>query len=114
MKDAQMTDILFPCFDADDTARRAKSLADDLRRIAAGDLPTAADLDGVPVIDRWTVSVRAESCLVGVVSGHPSVGQMRPGATTSLFAFAPDLGWARTWNRYYRLGRRAGDDGRPQ
>ncbi|MCW2276529.1 hypothetical protein GJ654_20365 [Rhodoblastus acidophilus] len=109
-----MDRILFPCLDADDTFRRAQRLADDLRRIAAGDLPTAADLADAPIIDHWSLALRPETSLVGVISGHPSIGHLRPGATTSLFAFAPDLGFARSWNRYYRLGRRVGDDGRPQ
>jgi len=108
-----MTDILFPCLDADDTFRRAQKLADDLRRIAAGDLPNPADLADAPVISDWVMSVRPESCLVGAISGHPSIGHMRPGRTTSIFAFAPDAGFVRTFNRYYRLGRRAGD-GRAQ
>ena len=108
-----MDQIHFPGLDADDAFRRAQRLADDLRRIATGDLPTAADLADAPIIDHWSLALRPEPSLVGVVSGHPSIGQLRPGATSSLFAFAPDLGWARTWNRYYRLGRPAGD-GRPQ
>jgi len=109
-----MDEIHFPCLDADDTFRRAQRLADDLRRIAAGELPTAADLADAPIIDHWSLALRSETSLVGVISGHPAIGHLRPGATTSLFAFAPDRSWARTWSRYYRLGRRAGDDGRAQ
>lgn len=103
-----MNRILFPCHDAMDTARRAKSLADDLARIAAGDLPTAIDLADAPIITDWTMSVRPESCLVGTISGHPSVGHMRPGRTSGVFAFAPDFGWCRTLSRYYRLGNPVG------
>jgi hypothetical protein len=105
-----MTKILFSCHDAVDTFRRAQNLADDLRRIAADDLPTAADLAKAPVIDHWTMSVRPESCLVGTISGHPSIGLMRPGITSGIFAFSPDLGWVRTLSRLYALGRAAGDD----
>jgi hypothetical protein len=108
------TTVIFPYPDPIDAARRAQSLADDLRRIAAGDLPTPAELDGAPVIDFWSLSVRPETCLVGTISGHPSIGLMRPGVTTGIQAFAPDLGWVRVWSRFYVLGRPAGDDGRRQ
>ena len=107
-------EILFPCRDGRDTFERARRLADDLEKIVAGDLPNAADLEAAPVIDHWSLALRTESCLVGTISGHPTVGFMRPGATSGLFAFAPGLGWARTYSRLYRLGRAAGDDGRPQ
>lgn len=103
-------DILFSGHDGHDTFLRTQRLADDLRRIAAGDLPTAAELEAAPVIDHWSLALRAESCLAGTITGHPSIGSMRPGMTSGLFAFAPTLGFARTWSRLYRLGRSAGDD----
>lgn len=104
-------DILFPGLCADDTFRRTQSLADDLRRIAAGELPTEAELRAAPIIDHWSLAVRPESCVVGVISGHPSIGEMRPGRTSSIFVYAPNR-WVRTWSRLYRLGVRAGEEWR--
>jgi hypothetical protein len=102
--------------DLADAARRAQSLADDLRRMAAGDLPTPAELESAPLIDGWSLSFRPETCLVGTIYGHPSLGLMRPGMTTAVEAFAPNLGWVRTASRFFRLGFAAGncDDGRKQ
>jgi hypothetical protein len=107
--------ILFSCQDAAETYLRAQSLADDLRRLAAGDLPTAEDLACAPVITDWSVTLRPESCLVGVISGHPTIGLMRPGRTSGIFAMdAVNCAWVRTWSRYYKLGRQAGQEGTVQ
>ena len=36
--------------------------------------------------------------------GHPTVGDGRKGVTSSLWVFAPALGYARTFSRLYALG----------
>ncbi|WP_363321399.1 DUF6634 family protein [Parvibaculum sp.] len=41
--------------------------------------------------------------LQGKVTGHPLLG-VTTAVTSDLCVFAPDLGWARTLSRYYRLG----------
>ena len=99
---------LFPGGDAPkiiiDSARR---LAADIELIAAGG-PTAGDLDGAPILDQWRPVQRSTSALVGIVCGHPTMRDWRPTMTSELFAIDPDMGWARTWSRFYALGRPAG------
>ena len=88
---------------ADEIAKLERLLAD-LRRIAVGDMPTDQELAAAPLIDQWVGSVRSEPCLVGHITGHPRL----PGSistTSGIWVMAPELGWARTHNRFYRLGR---------
>jgi hypothetical protein len=86
---------------------QARALADDLARIVAGDGPTDADLADAPLIDLWRPALRPVFALIGVVHGHPSV---RAGHT----ALTSDAGWARSWSRFYALGRCIGGAGRRQ
>lgn len=83
---------------------RLSTLIADLRRIAAGDLPTEADLRDALFLDHWAVAARPVHCLVGRVVGHPTL--TGPTVRTSdIWAIAPTLGWARTLSRTYALGR---------
>jgi len=86
-----------------------EALLADLKRIKAGERPTAAELDAAPIIDAYELSVRAEPCLVGTTHGHPRLGS-RLVMTSGLWAWSPELGWARTLSRFYRLGRPVGQE----
>ena len=88
---------------------RLRALADDLERIAAGDLPTQDTLAGAPVIENYRRGIREVPVLVGDVEGHPRLGTTLT-TTTTLWAFAPTHGWARTQSRFYRLLNRASQD----
>lgn len=82
-----------------------RRLADDLERIVAGNAPTEAELAEAPIIDRYYLRTRPVSALGGHVTGHPFLtGDDRPVRTSEVWVYAPDLGWARTWSRWYRLG----------
>ena len=48
-------------------------------------------------------------CLLGDIQGHPLLRGPRI-ETSELWAFAPELGWARTMSRFYRLGRPHGTE----
>ena len=83
---------------------RLHRLADDLTRIAGDDMPTRDELEEAPLIDGYAVSEMTLRCLVGQQSGHPEVsGKFIQ--TSELWCMAPELGWARTMTRFYRLGR---------
>lgn len=85
------------------------ALAGDLLRIRDGTGPSAADLASAPILDGWTVSARLGCALHGQVSGHPRLAT-RTIVTSELFALDREhLMWARTYSRWYRLGRRSGD-----
>ena len=68
-------------------------------------VPDAAALAAAPILDRWCALREEELCyLIGCVSGHPLVRNGARCRTSNVFCIAPDAGWARTWNRFYRLG----------
>lgn len=81
---------------------KVASLLDDLQRIAAGTYPTHGELAVAPAIVNPRLSVAPEACLAGLAVGHPTLGT-KPVKTSACVVFAPELGWARTWSRLYRL-----------
>lgn len=85
------------------TADRLEALAADLRRLASGSFPAAADLSDAPVLREWGVMSRSCFALVGTVEGHPRIPDFRPAMTSEVFAIDKGKNWARTLNRYYRL-----------
>jgi hypothetical protein len=101
--------IIYPGIDGPDTHRLSKALTEDLERIVAGHQPTAAELSAAPIIDNWLFVPRPETALAGLISGHPLLGA-GPGVTSGIFALDEAHSWVRTWTRWYRLGRQAGDD----
>lgn len=82
--------------------RQLRSLLEDLEQIAAGHLPSVELVDA-PFLDSYRRSVKSAWCLIGEVQGHPIChGPLIK--TSELWAISPELGWARTFSRYYRLG----------
>ena len=74
--------------------------------ILGQDGPGPGDLDGAPVLSDW-VMVRDPQMglpiLVGTPSGHPTcIGPIT--RTSVLCGIDPDLTWARTQSRWYKLG----------
>lgn len=69
---------------------------------------TQADLDGAPTIESWAVVSEpgGAPALIGRVHGHPSIADGRLTHTSTLIAMSEREGWARTINRFYRLGRK--------
>lgn len=88
---------------------KLRTLADDLERIARGEHPTEADLDDAPRLSDWRVYVSPLPFLVGTVIGHPKIGDGRLCRTSGLVTFDPVAGYARTFSRFYRLGRHWAD-----
>ena len=73
--------------------------------------PTSEALRTAPVIERWCAlrEVFEEAtypCLIGYVSGHPILREGARVRTSALIRIEPQEGWARTWSRHYRLGKR--------
>jgi len=89
--------------DAEVELRRLQALCSDLAKIASGYQPVA-ELADAPLLDSYSGTFRMAPCLTGMISGHPTV--RGPAVLTSdLWVYAPELGLARTLNRFYRLGR---------
>lgn len=91
-----------------DDVRKLRALADDLEGISNGVLPTTKFLSSAPSIGLYQFWTRPHLCLKGHVHGHPDISGSGS-ITSDLWVFAPELGWARTYSRYYRLA--APDDG---
>lgn len=82
---------------------KIEALAFDFRLLADGHFPPDSALASAPLIENWAFSVRPEPCLIGKFHGHPTChGPIS--VTSALEAIAPELGWARTRSRFYRLG----------
>ena len=87
---------------------RLESLAVDLKLIGEGWLPSAGDLEDAPLLDPYVVTARQALSLAGGNHGHPLLrGSLI--RTSELWVLAPELGWARTFSRFYRLGRKLGE-----
>lgn len=68
--------------------------------------PAAPELAAAPLIDRWSI-IRQAGCavLIGQTTSHPLLREGARTITSPLLRLVPAQGWARTWSRYYRLGR---------
>jgi hypothetical protein len=92
-------------------AWRLEKLASDLRRFQCGWLPSSDELEHAPLLDPYAVMTRPALRLVGGNHGHPLLKGAMIG-TSELWVLAPELGWARTLSRFYRLGRPLGEKSR--
>jgi hypothetical protein len=101
-------DMLSPHAITAELTKRLRRLADDLDRIATQKAPTAAELAQAPLLVDWGLAVCLSGLsLVGFAAGHPLLGR-RKIVTSPLWVLDPDLAWARTLSRFYRLGVPAG------
>lgn len=97
------------------TADRLRDLAHDFVDFARGEWPTSADLSNAPLIEGYAPYLVAVPSLIGLVTGHATLpGSGRRIATSQLWAVHKDRGWARTLNRFYRLGNPYGQSQAPE
>jgi hypothetical protein len=85
-----------------------------------GHTPAPAEITEAPLLANWRVVVvqldsaanalRMLPVLVGRVTAHPLLGDTGTLRTSQLIWLDRNRQWARTWNRVYRLGERAGDE----
>ena len=90
--------------DPDRMVAMLRRLADDLERIASGTGPTLEELDAAPMLGSWRMTERWSIGLAGHVTAHPRLPS-GPIMTSELWALQPEEGWARTFSRWYRLGK---------
>ncbi len=81
---------------------RLKSLIDDLERLA-WPKDVSYRVEPTVVIADWAIMRRSVPCLVGRVTGHPSIREGAPAATSELFFLDETLQLARSLSRWYRL-----------
>lgn len=85
-------------------AETLERLAADLRRLAAGNLPTSSELRDAPMLRNWSFVRRQRACLTGTTFNHPCIGDGRTAVTSELFAIDHGRRWVRTMSRFYELG----------
>jgi hypothetical protein len=67
--------------------------------------PAPEDIQTAPCLEDWCAIHDGDTViLIGIVTGHPALRHRARTRTSLVFQVHPELGWARTWNRYYRLG----------
>ena len=82
---------------------RLESLASHLRVLAAGGMPSPAEVASAPLLEFYSFCHRPAECIQGYVSGHPTLEG--PMTTSEVWTASPEHGWARTLSRLYRLGQ---------
>ncbi|CAB4325369.1 MULTISPECIES: DUF6634 family protein [Brucella] len=84
-----------------------EKLVNDLKFLRAGKQPDLNLLDNSPLLNDWVRATRSLPCLEGMVLEHPKLGSRRLITTSELFYVDPQLHFARTYSRFYRLGKPA-------
>jgi Family of unknown function (DUF6634) len=83
---------------------KLRHLANDLDRIADKAAPAAAELLQAPLLVDWRLALGLSGlALTGFAAGHPLLGSKKI-VTSPLWVLDPQLRWARTLSRFYRLG----------
>jgi hypothetical protein len=85
--------------------RELEKLTVDLRSLSEGRPPSEKDLQTCPLLDQWSFGFLPVPCLVGAVYQHPMFGTRPHVHTSELVLIDPHKRWARTWSRFYRLGK---------
>ena len=68
--------------------------------------PTPEELRAAPFLWEWALMAGSYGLrLMGMVRGHPDCPEATDIITSQFMEVDPDLAWARTENRYYRLGK---------
>jgi len=92
-------------------AAALQRLTDDILSASSsrGDASTFA---AAPILDEYAYVAQSSLALTGIVTGHPRILDGDRCMTTQVFYLDVELGLARTVNRWYRLGRPHGSEGR--
>jgi hypothetical protein len=90
----------------DEHIETLRRLLHDLEELRENGAPSPLSLSVAPYLDEWFPSNRLVPCLAGYPEGHPTCRSGRMARTSDLWVFAPDHGYARTLNRYWRVGKR--------
>jgi hypothetical protein len=88
---------------------RLEALAADIEIFGLCPLPREwlfSKMNDTPTLEAWTFTERRVPCLTGQSTGHPRLpGERRPIVTSEIFLISEEFGWARSYSRWYRLGR---------
>lgn len=95
--------IVFPGGAPLPTVEALRALANDLEHMTVF-IPSADQLGDAPQLDDWLPYVRGAGALTGHVNQHPLLGSRRI-VTSEIYAIDHEAGWARSFSRFYRLGK---------
>ncbi|OYR15237.1 DUF6634 family protein [Brucella thiophenivorans] len=84
-----------------------QNLLEDLKSLRDGNELNSEVLSKSPVLNGWSQTTRSTACLEGVVQEHPRLGKSKVILTSDLYYLDPEMRFARTLSRYYRLGKPA-------
>ncbi len=87
-----------------DMINKLQRLIEDLKMLRDGKGPVSETLDDSPALYDWNQTTRPAVCLEGFVQEHPRLGRNRLIITSDLYYLDPELQFARTLSRFYRLG----------
>ena len=90
-----------------DMINKLHQLIDDLKMLRDGKQPAPEILDDSPALYDWNQTTRPAACLEGLVQEHPLLGRYRLIITSDLYYLDPEMRFARTLSRFYRLGNPA-------
>lgn len=90
-----------------DMISKLHQLIDDLQSLREGKQPAPEILDYSPRLYDWNQTTRPAACLEGLVQEHPLLGRNRLIITSDLYYLDPEMRFARTLSRFYRLGKPA-------
>ena len=66
--------------------------------------PTEDEIEKAPILDQWCAIHDTDTVvLIGYVTGHPHIRDGGRSRTSLVLQIQLEAGWARTWNRFYRL-----------
>ncbi|WP_411507829.1 DUF6634 family protein [Brucella anthropi] len=90
-----------------DMISKLHQLIDDLKMLRDSKKPDHEILDDSPTLYDWNQTTRPAACLEGLVQEHPLLGRNRLIITSDLYYLDPEMRFARTLSRFYRLGNPA-------
>jgi hypothetical protein len=99
--DMRESEMRWPTGPLEDEASHFEALARDLRAVEAADFNV--DAAGPVELENWRLTERSVLSLAGVSLGHPVLGT-KPIRTSQVFFLDLELGIARSFSRWYRLG----------
>jgi hypothetical protein len=94
------------CGDLNVVQEQLIRLLDDIRELRAENAPAAVQLEEAPLLDQWSLGLVPAPCIVGTLVERPIFRNRTRVHTHQMVLIDPEVGWARTWSGFYRLGTR--------
>jgi len=80
-----------------------RQMANELEIVERGTIPFSSKV----LVNDWALARRTVPCLMGVPTGHPRIEDGNSLCSSELYYLDESRGLARSFSRWYRLGKRA-------